>query len=381
VDYQIIDVGTHATPPATMWQERYPKELRDQAPRRAWLRYEDDGEYEVLVLDGIAHRARGGSMGVPFADYEDPDGWGRTYEDGLAGNRDPLARLDDMELDGVSAHVIVRNDFPHLWPKDRRVWWGMIRAYNDWLIDFCSVAPDRLLGVGELPCWDMDLMLDEVKKIKAGGLKAVQLPIAPGYVGDWSAPADRNYTDPWWEPLWNVLDDLHLPIVSHVEALAATPGMNGYLNGMASTVNMWTNKSVPSEMVSSLILCGAFERHPNLKLVLNETGAGWLAPLIAWAELCIDQSHREKVYSPLGLSRRPKEYINDHVIASFLWDTCAVKYRDDIGVDSLAWCSDYPENYGTFGKVKVQIDKDLAGTTDAERHTILAGNAVRTFGL
>jgi predicted TIM-barrel fold metal-dependent hydrolase len=181
--------------------------------------------------------------------------------------------------------------------------------------------------------------------------------------------------------LWNVLEDLRLPIVSHVEALAATPGMNGYLNGMASTVNMWTNKSVPSEMVSSLILCGVFERHPNLKLVLNETGAGWLAPLISWAELCVDQSHRGGVYRPLGLTRRPKEYINDQVIASFLWDTCAVKYRDDIGIESLAWCSDYPENYGTFGKVKVQVDKDLAGCSDAERYAILAGNAVRTFGL
>jgi predicted TIM-barrel fold metal-dependent hydrolase len=257
----------------------------------------------------------------------------------------------------------------------------LIRAYNDWLIDFCSYAPDRLLGVGELPCWDMDLMLDEVKKIQVGGLKAVQLPIAPGYVGDWSAPADHNYTDPWWEPLWNTLEELRLPIVAHVEALTATPGMNGYLNGVASAVNMWTNKSVPGEMVSSLILGGAFERHPNLKLVLNETGAGWLAPLIAWAELCFDQSHRQKVYQPLRLSRRPKEYINDQVIASFLWDSCAVQYRDMIGTESLAWCSDYPENYGTFGSTKVQIDHDLAGCTDDERTAILAGNAVRTFGL
>jgi predicted TIM-barrel fold metal-dependent hydrolase len=140
-----------------------------------------------------------------------------------------------------------------------------------------------------------------------------------------------------------------------------------------------TNKSIPGEMFVSMMLAKVFDRHPKLNVVFNETGVGWAAHLLAWAEVLFETQPR--LYQSLGLKRRPTEYFNAHVIASFLWDSCAVKNRDIIGVESLAWCSDYPENYGTFGKAKTQIDKDLAGTTDAERHAILAGNAVRVFRL
>jgi predicted TIM-barrel fold metal-dependent hydrolase len=361
-----------------MWRERFPKALREYAPFPMMKDF-PEGPAEVLVLEGVEFRQLRSSVGVPKDVVAAAGRFSPDYNDGLAGNRDPKARLDDMAIDGVDAQVIVRNNYPQMWPKELRTRWGLIRAYNDWIGEFCRFAPDRLIGVGELPTWDMELMLDELQAIKRLGLRAAQLPIAPGYVGDWSHPAEHDYTSLYWEPLWKALEDLEMTIVAHVDAFAVTASLAGYGSGLATHVNMMTNKSVAAEMFASMMLSKVFDRHPKLQLVFNETGVGWAAHVLSWAAVLWET--QPQMYQSLRLQRMPKEYFNEHVIASFLWDSCGVANRDIIGVESLAWCSDYPENYGTFMRAHEQIDKDLAGTSDAERHAILAGNAVRAFHL
>src|SRR5207244_210069 len=157
--------------------------------------------------------------------------------------------------------------------------------------------------------------------------------IAPGYVGDWSVPADHNYLSPYWEPLWTELENLELTMVSHVDAFAVTKDLSGYMGGPGSAVGLMANKAVASEMVASLIVGKVFDNHPKLKLVLNETGVGWAAHLVSWMEVVVDMQYR--IYDPIGLKLRPKEYFNEHVIASFLWDSCGVASRDIIGIESI----------------------------------------------
>lgn len=361
-----------------MWAERFPKELQEFAPTLVTGSDPSGGEYEALLLEGVEYRQYAHSVGVPIEEYENANGLSLKYDDGLEGNRDPKARVDDMAVDAIDAAVMVRNNFPQFQPKDLRIRWGMIRAFNDWIGDFCNYAPDRLIGVAELPTWDMSLMLEELRRVVNLGMRAVLLPIVPGYVGDWSHPAPSNYLSPYWEPLWTELERSEITIVSHIDAFAVTPGLSGYnLDDRDSTlVTMMTNKSVPSEMVASMMVAKVFDRHPGLQICFNETGIGWAAHFITWVDV---QVKRQTLN--LEWERSPKQYFNDHIIGSFLWDSCGVPNRDIIGVESMCWCSDYPENYGTFGKAQAQIDKDLAGVSQDERHAILAGNAVRAFRL
>ena len=82
-----------------------------------------------------------------------------------------------------------------------------------------------------------------------------------------------------------------------------------------------------------------------------------------------------------GMNEKPSETFRKHVFGSFLWDTIGVANRETIGIDNIMWCNDYPHNYGPFPNSQKQIDKDLAGLSEVERHKILAGNAMSVFGL
>lgn len=384
MDYKVIDVGTHANPLADMWLERFPKDLRHLAPRKE-LRHNQHGEYEVLVCEGIDIRHIGSTLGVPYDAYYGDGPFAQKFSDGVQGGYDPAARIADMDRYGIDAQVIVRGlhgggAARDLAPKNLQTLWGCIRAYNDWIADFCAFSPDRLLGVGELPTWDMQLMLQEARNIKKQGLRAVLLPIAPGKSTEWSTPADYDYTSEWWEPLWTELENLDLPVVAHVDSAVATPSITGYGRGsLQGVVNIWTNKSVASEMVASLILAKVFDRHPKLRIVLNETGIGWAAHLVPFMDVHVEMN--PVIYKRFEFKRKPSEVWRDHFLVSTLWDSCGVKNRDLIGIETFAWCSDYPETYGTFARAKAQQDRDLAGCNDQERSAILSGNAKRVFSL
>ena len=53
-----------------------------------------------------------------------------------------------METDGLSAEVLYpTNLLPHFAMDDAKLQEACFRAYNDWLIDYCKVSPNRLIGI------------------------------------------------------------------------------------------------------------------------------------------------------------------------------------------------------------------------------------------
>jgi uncharacterized protein len=377
--YRIVNVGSHANPPPDMWVKYFPDELRDKAPTRVVHRF-PDGEYEALLLEGVAHRQLGVQVGLGskqgVADYFDPhkSPFAKSFLDGPAGQRDPNARIAAQDQDGIDADVIVHPGYPILLPKDRAARWGMMFAFNRWLAEFCETDPTRLIGIGEIPLWDIPLAIQEARYIAQRGLKGVLMPAVPGYEGAWSSPADAPYTDSRYRALWAALDELGLVMVVHADAAAATRGLENYDN---APINMIINKTLPGEMIASLIVGHVFRDFPRLKLVCVETGVGWMAHLISWMDVLV----REHPAMYPGLVERPSATFHRHVFGSFLWDTVGVLNRNIVGLDNIMWCNDFPHAYGPWPNSIDLIRRELADLDEEARHKILAGNAVRVFGL
>src|SRR5215212_1040621 len=73
---------------------------------------------------------------------------GQSRFEGKAGGYDPNERLKEMAQDGVSAEVLYPSLGLRLYAmEDAELQEACFRVYNDWLLEYCSVALDRLLGV------------------------------------------------------------------------------------------------------------------------------------------------------------------------------------------------------------------------------------------
>jgi predicted TIM-barrel fold metal-dependent hydrolase len=372
-DYRVINVGSHANPPGDMYERYFPEEIRHLAPKLVTREFPGEGVFECIELEGEYIRQLSTQTGIKLVDAQDIP-FIKTFDEGFAGQRDPAARLADMDKDGVDADVMVSPGYPILLPKNRETRWGMMYAWNSWLAEMCAYDPERLIGIGEIPLWDIPRAIEEARRVKALGLKGVLMPAVPGYVGCWSSPADAPYTSPIYGPLWDALETLGLVMVVHADAAAATPGLENYDN---AGVNMIINKTLPSEMIASLICGHVFRDHPGLKLLCVETGIGWMAHLVSWMDVLL----REHPTMYPGMVELPSVQFRKHVYGSFLWDTIGIANRDLIGIDNIMWCNDYPHSYGPYPNSNSRIALELKDVPADEQFKILAGNAMRVFGL
>ena len=105
------------------------------------------------------------------------------------GLTDPHDRLRDMDEQGVAADVIFpggqnREDLPFLGfgvdagsptvATELRAVGEQI--WNRWIADFAGVEPNRLIGVMQVPIWDVDAAIEQVHAGADAGLAAVNFP-------------------------------------------------------------------------------------------------------------------------------------------------------------------------------------------------------------
>ena len=97
--------------------------------------------------------------------------------------------------------------------------------------------------------------------------------------------------------------------------------------------------------VTQLIAGGALMKHPDLKFVVVECGAGWLA----WLLYVLDEQYDKKhMWIRPKLDLKPSEYFARQGHVTFSDDPMALRLLDFTGADKLMWGSDYPHDEGTF---------------------------------
>ena len=122
---------------------------------------------------------------------------------------DPMTRLTDMLTDGVVAEVL----YPSLGLKlfsleDAALQEACCRLYNQWLVEYCSPDPSRLLGVGLIPTYDIPRALEEVEFCRRGRFRGLQV---------WQTPhPDLPFTSQHYDPLWRAAEQAGLPVSMHI---------------------------------------------------------------------------------------------------------------------------------------------------------------------
>jgi predicted TIM-barrel fold metal-dependent hydrolase len=379
LQYQVISADNHILEPPNLFVDRVPARYRDQAPRL--VRGKDGGD--GWSLDGsIPERTISLPWGLgavnPGARIRIAPR-GLRWEELVPGNYDGAAHLKDMAADGIDAAVV----YPQMVYRaytglpDRDLGLECLKAFNDWLLDdFCSVDPRRLIGMCMIP-WEhsIEVTRAELERVLKKGARAIFLPYTM------TPPIYAPYWDPVWELIAgaNAVASVHLRFGGTRPPDAPLPeGIKANWMSTANTVMGYFSAIPP---LTEMIYTGLFERFPTLKFVHAEVDWGWLP---FWAEI-MDQVVRQHSYwVDWPMQRKPSEYIGRNVFVTGLDDVEGfnrARQGHDLVQRAAMFSIDYPHEITLFGSTQKVLAELTVGLDEGVKHAILAGNAMRVYGL
>lgn len=377
MNYRIISADDHIDMqwlPKDLWQKRVPAQWRERAPKvveAANGPYWACGEDRWDAWGG--RKGAAGAMGGRRLALER----GGVLEPGVLRPTTTALRLADMDRDGVDATVMYGPIVPLLVkdPELRRVCY---RAYNDWLAEFCASAPDRLVGAGLIPIDDPKTAADEVHYFKEIGLRTGMLLAARVELPLW---------DEAWESLWLAAAETGISIGFHLGGGLRTVTFSGPKATDAGNmgVRVACGTLQMDEPLAAVIFSGALERHRGLKIVLAETGIGWLPYMLERMDdtyrKFLDAGEYWRTHGGLQLTMAPSAYFRRQVWATFQTDYVGLRLLDALGADRVMWASDYPHADSTWPDSQQAIADNFKGVAAEARQRILRDNAKALYGL
>ena len=363
---RIVSADSHVLEPHDLWTTRLAGgPYADRAPYMA----EDPKGGHMFVIDGLSPFPIGlaGAAGKPASDLR---ALGDTAESLRAGGWDPAARLEDMDADGIAAEVLYPSVGMRLAQSgDIGYQLACIRAYNDWLVEFCDGGHGRLVGLAMIPAVDPQAAVDEIERAHAAGLRGAMIP---------GLPPDGHYAEERFDPMWAAFAERKMPVSFHI--LTGDRGDPTLGSGLGMLTVMSVVHQV-QQTLALLIFGLVFDRHPQLRVVSAEHDAGWVAHYAYRLDQMWERHHNWLGRRSAGLARQPSEYLRTNVWYTFQKDPVAVETRERVGADRLMWASDYPHSDSTWPHSRKVIERDFAGVPDADLCAMLAGNAESLYGL
>ena len=378
----IFDADAHIDPPHDMWQTYLPAHLRDRAPR---IEHGDDGDY--ILFEGNRR---------PFMLINNQAG--RTGENFKMKGRlsdvrpvwEPETRLADMDADGMDAALLFGGG--PLGSFDNELYIASYEAYSNWVMDWCSVAPDRLFPVGYVPMRDIDETVRHVKRLAKMGFRAINLPAFPQNPDAWKTSSGiaalkegqisaltgdpkgaMQYYQPEFDKLWSAIVDNNLVVTFHLGGRVPRFGDPQHF-----LADMPMSKLAMAEPISIFIFNCIFDRFPDLKIASVESGVGWMA----WFTEYITRTwEKQRFWTKSALKQPPSYYMDRNVWGSFIQDRTGVLCRNLPGGRNILWSSDYPHSETTFPKSREIILRDFEGIPEADVRDIICNNARRLLGL
>jgi predicted TIM-barrel fold metal-dependent hydrolase len=372
VDYPIIDADAHVNEPPDLWQARVPARLRERAPRVVRAETGD-----VWSFDGGVRTWPLGLTACAGDSY--PRYAAATHYDRIRpGSFDPKSRLGDMDIDGVHAVVL----FPSValtgaktYADDREMQTACVRAYNEWLAEFCSADPTRLFGIGVIPTTGIDDAVAELEASIAMGHRGVVISRYPN--GDFLPDASDDR-------FWEIAAATDLAVGVHIGSFLPSnpaqvwPDSSSMQIVSVSSLAKAGTESMP--VACNLICTGLFERFPTLKVVLVEANIGWIPILL---EQMDDTWERLRFVSGDAqfLSRMPSEVFHRNLWSTFMHDTAGVDMRHRMNLRHICWSTDYPHAGTDWPNSRKNIERLFRGVPCDEVKLMLHSNAKALYGL
>ncbi len=335
--YPLVSSDSHVIEPPDLWEHQLPEGLRDQAPK-----------YPPRQV-GNAFQAH-------------PGGW------------DPEERIKEMAVDGVSGEVLYPSlAMDQFGLENAALQEACFRVYNDWLIEYCSYAPERLFGIGMIATYEVVTAVAELERCKRTGLRGAII---------WQVPPDElSFASEHYDPFWEAAQELEMPVSLHIltgkpygPGVVGGGGRRTAVQGLRSAVN--TKVYHAMNALCDIICSGVLERFPRLKVVLVENEISWLPFVLSqWDKYW----KRGTMDSPL--TAPPGEYFQRQVYRTFFNDPPSHWLFPDWGVANCMWSNDFPHPNSTWPNSREVIARDLGHLSEDTRKQLVHDNVVGLYQL
>lgn len=273
---------------------------------------------------------------------------------------DYALRIKDMNAAYVDI-AIVSLTCPNVFFGGADISTQAAKLVNDDMAAAHTAYPDRIRWLASIPWEYPSLAIEELKRARKNG--AVGVMVLANING-------RSLTESAFEPVWDAIDALGLPVLVHPTAPAGTSLMDLITHNMTGSVGFMFDTSLA---IGRMIFDGFFERYRKLKIIASH-GGGALPYLVGRLDRCYDMDPARRTKIP----RLPSEYLRQVYFDSVVYRQDALQLCLDVaGASNLMYGSDYPHLIGDMRGCLARVDSlkaDYVGRIRGE-------NARRIFGL
>ncbi|HTU36666.1 MAG TPA: amidohydrolase family protein [Acidimicrobiales bacterium] len=379
---QTIDVDQHLFESRTTWSEYI-----DPAHRADALSIsDDDAGWPWLTWRG----SRLTPLEVPFPERSADIGEDRLRR--LRGERAPAsfddlvpdsyrlagARLDLLDEFKIDAAVMFPN-YGLLWEQrlasDREAQRANARAYNRFVAGVCSDGRDRLYGVAHVLLHDPAWAVEEIKRIRAEGVRLAM--IAP-------APVDgKPLSHEDFDPVWAAFSDEGVAPVFHVSEFESPLHPAWRVGEQEDGEQLFDSIFLylaPAVALANLILNGVLERYPRLRVGVVELTASWVPHFLLHIDGASDFYTARHGEPFRRLAERPSTYFLRQVRVAALPYEMPNRLVPKVGGETFMIGSDWPHAEGVADP-KAAAERAVAGLAEPARGNIMGANAAWLLGL
>jgi predicted TIM-barrel fold metal-dependent hydrolase len=379
---RVIDTDTHVTEPPDLWTSRVPRKFVDRVPH-----------VEVHPETGHHHWRIGDSWLMSVGFYavagwkEHPPATPHELEEVDPGAWKAEDRLERMDEYGIFAQVLYPNLigfesplFMNLGPELSLV---CTQAYNDFITEFASVDPRRLIPIAMVPFWDQDAAVKEMERCAAHGHRGIL------FANKYEMIGMPSFADPHWDRIYAAAQDMDLSINFHVGFSQSKTGSAMAMSQLlanfdprpaakATALGLMSN----GDSIATIITSGLCDRFPRLKFVSVESGFGFIPYLLENLDW-----HWKGYGAHLKSPMLPSEYFRRQCYGSFWFETSTLPLLE-LYPDNFMFETDYPHptsmSPGPASPAevpKVHIEKHFAGIADEIVRKALHDNAAAVYHL
>ena len=365
MSYVPISADSHITEPPNCYIDYIDPKYRDVAPSMKFV----EGLGDIYVVNGMDNPIPMGLVAAAGLDPSELRVDGMRFDDLWKSGWDAKYRIADQEKDGVAAEIIyptvgmVMCNHPDFEYKR-----ACMKAYNRWLLDYCSEDRKRLIPLAQIAMGSIAEGMEDLKEIKEQGFAGVMMP---------GNPAELDYDDPAYNPFWQLAIELELPLSFHI-LTSSSDGISGAPRGPRINAFQSIIRGC-QDIMGMLIFSGVFERNPDLKICCVEADAGWVPHYM----YRMDHAYKRHRFWMKGqeLAKLPSEYFKENIYLTFQDDWVAFRMAEMMNTKRLMWANDFPHSDSTWPWSKEILAEHTSGLTEDQKKDILHDNVATLYKL